>query len=463
MSRWFTALCVLGLLAAGARAEEAQRPLVLRATLDDQMINPGTARYVERAIRTAEDEKAECLVLVLDTPGGMLDSTRRIVKAILSSRVPVIVYVAPSGARAASAGVFITLSAPIAAMAPGTNIGAAHPVAITGDLPGAPEKDAKDKEKKAAGSPMTEKIVNDTVAWARALAAQRGRDPDWVERTVRESESITATEAHEKGVIDLLADNFDDLLKQLDGRKVKLDGSEVTLRTTGAEVQDVEMTWGETVVALLAHPTLALLLLTLGALGILFELHSPGWGVPGTVGVICVVLGFAALAVLPINYAGLALLVVALAMFIAEVKVQSFGLLTLGGMVCLILGGVMLIDSPAGFERISLSVLVPLALACGAISFFLVSNIIRAHTRRVQTGGEALIGGGAVALDRFVPQDDVYVGQVRTQGETWRAVSHTPVEGNETLEIESRQGLTLFVRAVEPEIPSADAITRSQA
>jgi membrane-bound serine protease (ClpP class) len=446
-------------LAMGKESED--QPVVLRAVLDDQTINPGTARFIERAIREAEQAKARCLILELDTPGGLVSSTRHIVKAMRASQVPIVVYIAPEGARAASAGVFITLAAHVTAMAPGTNIGAAHPVSV-GGIPGLPspqpdkDKDKKDKEdqedkKAGSGSVMEEKILNDTVAWVRALAQRSGRDADWAERTVRESESTTAEDAHKLGVADILAPDLDSLLEQLDGRKVTIGKETLTLHVKNAEVRTVEMSWGEQTLALLGNPNVAVLLFVFGFLGILFELYSPGWGVSGTLGVICLILAFASLSVLPFNYAGLALIVVALGMFVAEVKVTSYGMLTLGGIVCLVLGGMMLVDAPTGFQSVSLGILIPLALATAGISVFLLGGIIKAHAKKVQTGGEALLGKGAVALEPFLLEGDSYVGQVRTNGETWRAVSKIPIHSGEVLEIEDRLGLTLLVRTPTPE------------
>jgi len=323
-----TFVSVLGafaLASPGAKAEalaRKDRPTVLQVCLSNEAISPVTARYIQRAIEQAEQERADCLIIILDTPGGLVDSTRDIVKATLRSKVPVVVYVAPPGARAASAGVFITLAAHVAAMAPGTNIGAAHPVQI-GGLPGSPPpKEGKEKgQEPGAKTPMEEKIVNDTVAWARSLAELRGRNADWAARAVKESLSAPASEALKEGAVDLVADDLNDLLARLDGREVTLPDGVMRLRTAGAEVRTLEMWWGERILAVLTNPNVAFLLLIFGFYGILFELYTPGWGVAGTLGVVCLLLGFFALAVLPISYVGLALLAVALALFVAEVFV----------------------------------------------------------------------------------------------------------------------------------------------
>jgi membrane-bound serine protease (ClpP class) len=428
----------------------------MRAVLDDQAISPVTARFVERAIRRAEEERAECLILVLDTPGGLVDSTRGVVRDILSSEVPVVVYVAPSGARAASAGVFVTLAAHVSAMAPATNIGAAHPVQV-GGLPGAPpqreaEEENGEGDKKNRSTPMEVKSVEDTVAWARSLAELRGRNAEWAARAVRESISVPASEAVKEKAVDLLAEDLDDLLSKIDGREVKLLHGTVRLRTANAEVQTLEMWWGEQALALLTNPNVAFLLLIFGFYGVLFELYSPGWGVAGTLGIVCLLLAFLALAVLPINYVGLALLAVALGMFVAEAFVTSYGALTIAGAVCLVLGGTMLVDSPAGFERVSLAVVAPVALATALVTVFLVGSIVRAHRRGVQTGSDALAGAAAAAAEDFVAEDGRFVGLAQVHGELWKAVSPIRVTAGQSLEIEGRQGLTLMVQPVEPAV-----------
>jgi membrane-bound serine protease (ClpP class) len=392
---------------------------------------------------------------VIDTPGGLVDSTRSVVKEILRSEVPVVVYVAPSGARAASAGVFITLASHVAAMAPGTNIGAAHPVAI-GGLPisppatpapqGKPQEAEKEDDTRQPTSPMEGKIVNDTTAWARALAELRGRNAEWAERAVRESLSVSASEAVRERVVDFEAQDLSDLLAQLDGREVRLPHGTVRLGTAGAPVRTHEMWWGERILAVIANPNMAFLLIIFGFYGILFELYSPGWGVAGTLGIVCLVLGFFALAVLPINYVGLVLVLLALAMFAAEAKVTSHGALALGGTACLVLGGLMLVDSPVGFLRVSFAVVAPVAAATALITFFLMSRIVKAHRARVQTGSEELLGAEAVAFDQFSQSDQGFSGTVRTHGEFWKATSAEPIAAGEVVQIEGRDGLTLRVR-----------------
>ncbi|MCI0465158.1 MAG: nodulation protein NfeD [Gemmataceae bacterium] len=470
MHRLLTLVVVLSLstlLIHRAWAEERpskDRPVVLQIRLDDQAITPVTARFLERAIQQAERERAECLVLILDTPGGLVDSTRRIVRDMLGSEVPVVVYVAPSGARAASAGVFITLAGHVAAMAPGTNIGAAYPVQV-GGLPGSPPPEQERKGGDRSAAPLKEKIVNDTVAWARSLAELRGRNADWAARAVKESISVSASAAVKEGVVDLLAEDIEDLLAKIHGRSVTLPSGTVSLNTRSAEVRALEMWWGERLLGVLSNPTVAFLLLIFGFYGILFELYSPGWGVAGTLGVVCLVLAFFSLAVLPVNYAGLGLIALALALFVAEVFVTSYGFLSLGGVVCLVLGGLMLVESPAGFQRISLGALVPVALATAAITVFLVGSIWTAHRGRVQTGGEALVGAEAVALEDFSVSGEGYTGMVRVRGELWRAIAPASVAAGHALEVRGQEGLTLLVQPAWPPngvVSTSDSVRHSE-
>jgi membrane-bound serine protease (ClpP class) len=436
-------------------ASPAESRFVVLANIDNQVVNPATARYLNRVINDAEERKAEALILILDTPGGLLESTREMTRAILNSRVPVVVYVAPSGGRAASAGVFITIAAHAAAMAPGTNIGAAHPVSV-GGVPGVPDespdpagKDGKNNGKEGpAGkrpSPMEEKALNDTVAWAQSIADLRGRNSEWVTRAVKESISATSTEAVKLNVVDFVARDVDDLLKQLDGREVSIRSEKRILNTAGARIDRVDMWWGERTLSALAHPNIAFLLLIFGFYGIILEFYSPGWGVAGTIGVVCLVLGFFALAVLPVNYVGLSLILVGLAMFVAEAFVASHGFLTLGGAICLLFGGLMLVDSPVGFMRVSIWTVAPVVLATVAISMFLVVRIVEAHRTRPATGGEGLLFEPAVADEDFIADGADWRGRVRAHGELWRAVSKAPVQAGAKLRIENRTGLTLQV------------------
>ena len=429
-------------------------PVVIHVRLSDEPITPVTLRFIERALREAQAADAQALVIELDTPAGLLQSTRKIVQDVLRSEVPVVVYVSPSGARAASAGLFITLSSHVAAMAPGTHIGAAHPVQMAG-LPFGPDETPKEtasddeKEKNDDGktavrkTPMDEKIINDTTAWVRSLAEHRGRNAEWAVLAVTESRSIIAAEAVQTNVVDFMATDLDDLLAKIDGREVSLVTGRTQLHTSGAEVRSLDMWWGERLLGVLSNPNIALLLMVFGFYGVLFELYSPGWGVAGTLGVLCLLLSLFGLSVLPVNYVGLALIALALALFVAEAFVSSFGALTVGGIICMVLGGLMLVDSPTGFGRVSVGVLVPIAVATGLVAAFLLTGILRIHRSRALTGTEGLFAQSAVALDDFAKTDGVYTGSVRVAGEIWHAISESPVTEGQTLDITLIEGLVL--------------------
>ncbi len=438
---------MLGITWAADDTPVQRSPLVIQLQIKDQAINQVTARYIKRGIRQAEEEQAECVILMLDTPGGLVNSTRDIVKAILASHVPVVVYVAPSGSRAASAGMFITISGHVAAMAPGTNIGAAHPAQI-GGLPG--RSVLKKSDDKEQPSVMEEKILNDTVAWARSLAKLRERNEEWVVEAVKNSQSAPASEAVEANAVDLMAESIEELLNDIDGKKVMIPQGEQTLQTRQSVIQKVEMWWGERFLAILSNPNLAFLLLVIGFYGVLFELLNPGWGIPGTIGVICLLLAFLALSVLPINYVGLALMGIGLGFFVAEVFLTSYGFLGLGGTLCLVLGGTMLINSPAGFQDLSWSVLIPVAVAAGLITVFVLTYIAKAHREKVQTGGSALKGQKAIAANDFSLKNGTYSGTVQIHGEWWKAISPEPVAAGHTLEVQDQEGLTLYVQPLNP-------------
>jgi membrane-bound serine protease (ClpP class) len=316
-------------------------------------------------------------------------------------------------------------------------------------LPGAPPQREKDDEKAPSKTPMEEKILNDTVAWARSLAELRGRSAEWATRAVKESLSAPASEAVRDNAVDLMADDLKDLLAKIDGREVTLPTGKIRLRTADAEIRQVEMWWGDRILAVLSNPNVALILLIFGFYGILFELYTPGWGVAGVLGVVSISLAFLGLAILPINSVGLVLIAVALALFLAEVFVTSFGALTIGGIFCLILGGIMLVDSPAGFTGVSLQVLIPIAVATGGITFFLVSRIVKTFRRGVQTGSEEMVGKMAHAVDDFAQDHEQWIGTIQTHGELWNAVASTAITKGQSVEILSRDGLSLTIRVTE--------------
>lgn len=449
-------VCAMVLFAASTGyGQDARGPFVLRIRLENEAITPAVAQFLDRAIEEAAEQQAQCLVVELSTPGGYLHATERMVTTIYESPVPIVVYVSPSGARAASAGVFVTMAAHVAAMAPGTHIGAAHPIQLgmPSDIPGAPKNEGDQEHERlenlAPSAPGEQKILNDTVARARAIAEYRQRNVEWAAAAVAENRVDIAKDALAEGVIDLIAKDVNDLLTQIDGRSatVKRDGVEKTvqLHTKASQIRTLEMWWGEKLLAIISNPNVAMLLLMFGVYGVLYELYSPGWGISGTLGVVSLVLAFFGLSVLPINYAGLALIAVALALFAAEAFVTSYGALTVGGIVCLLLGGTMLVDTPHEFLRVSQSVLIPIAVSTGLIVVLLLSSVVKAHRSRVQTGGEGLIGMHGSAREKFSLRNDHYEGQVFVRGEIWQAVSSQAITSGQEIEVKGRQGLTLTV------------------
>jgi membrane-bound serine protease (ClpP class) len=401
----------------------------------DGIINPVVVEYMLESIRQSEEEQATAVIFQLDTPGGLVSSTRLIVKALLNADIPVVVYVSPSGARAASAGTFITMAGHIAAMAPGTNIGAAHPVSGSGeDIEG----------------DMRKKAENDIAAFARSIADQRGRNADWAEAAVRESVSITETQALEQNVIDIVAEDVPALLHQLDGRKVSVSGTEVTLRTAGAIVRYREMTWRQQVLAVLSHPQIALMLISLGSLGLMIELYNPGLIFPGVIGAISLLLAFYSMQMLPINYSGLALIGLALIMFILETQVPSFGMLTVGGVIAMLLGSLMLIDSPEEFLRIPLTTILVVVGTTSALFIFIIGAATRTLSRQPVTGQEGMIGLRGTVTRRIDPTGPP--GTVSLQGSLWIARSDTPIEAGETIQVVAVDGIKLTVAKTTQEV-----------
>lgn len=390
------------------------------------IINPATARFITESIDKAINNNAQCLIIQLDTPGGLMDSMRSIVKKILTANIPIIVYVSPSGARAASAGVFITLAAHIAVMAPSTHIGAAHPVTL-----------GEGKESKT----MSEKIVNDTVSYIKTIAKTRGRNVDWAEKAVRKSVSITEEEALRQNVIDFISPDLNDLLTKIDGKVIKFDGVSRTLSTKGVKPRSLEMSWRYRLLDIISNPTIAYILLMLGIYGIFFELSNPGAILPGVVGGIFLILAFYALQMLPINFAGLALIIFAIILFIAEIKVVSHGLLAIGGIISLFLGSLMLIESPAEYMRISLSVIIPAVIVSAAFFIFAITMAVRARMKKPTTGMEGLVGETGVASTEINPE-----GKIIIRGEFWNAFSNEPIEKGEKVEVIAVKNLKLQVK-----------------
>jgi membrane-bound serine protease (ClpP class) len=390
------------------------------------IIAPSLADFFVSAIRKAEDGGAHAIIFELDTPGGLDTSMRVIIKEILRSPVPVVVYVSPSGARAASAGAFITIAAHVATMAPGTNIGAAHPVHMGGG---------------EADEEMTRKVENDAAAYMRGLAERRGRNATWAEDAVRKSVSATATEALKLKVIDLIAENRADLLTKIDGRTVETGAGKITLKTKAAKIVEVEMGLRDKVLSVISNPTIAYVLLILGMAGLYFELSTPGAILPGVLGGICLILAFYAFQTLPINYAGLLLIILGVVLFIAEVTVVSHGILTIGGITAMILGSLMLIDSPAPFLQISLSAILGVTAATTAFFVFAIGAVLRAHRRQPATGREGLVGQVGVARTRLDPDGLIFI-----RGEIWNATCAEGAESGEQVQVTSVAGLKLNVK-----------------
>ena len=425
--------------------------------LDDDTINPVTAGYIINSIDSAYREGAECLIIEIDTPGGLLSSTRLIVKKIMSSEIPVIIYVYPSGSRAGSAGVFITYAGHVAAMAPSTNIGAAHPVDIGGggrsvwdalrdliDSLSKEDQSNKDTEKETESRDILgSKVLQDTTAFIKALAKERNRNIEWAVKSVTESSSITEEEAMKKGVIDIIAKDENDLLNKLNGRRVTVSGKTQTLNTQNVALRYKTMDFRQRFLNVLANPNIAYILLLLGFYGLLFEVTHPGIGFPGIAGAICIILAFFSMQALPTNYAGLALIILGIILFIAEVKVPGFGLLTLGGLVCMVLGSLLLFESPYQLMRVSLMLIFSFSTATAFITVGLLRAVVIAHKRKVVSGKEGLLGSIGKARTKIDPKLE---GKVFIHGEIWNAVSKEKIKKGDSIQIVRVEGLTLEVK-----------------
>jgi membrane-bound serine protease (ClpP class) len=426
----------LVLLLSGALAPAAvwAAPSPVATLQLDGVISPVTVRLLEAALTRAQAERAGAVIVLLDTPGGLERSMRVICQRLLNADIPVIVYVAPTGARAASAGVFVTMAAHVAAMAPATNIGAAHPVAVGGGV---------DKE-------SMKKIENDAAAFARTIAAARGRNAEWAEKAVRESVSITEREAVRLEVVDLIAESVPDLLDKIDGRSVKTARGPVTLQTRGATVTAIEIGFRDRVLNVITDPNVAYILMMLGVLGLFFELSTPGVILPGVIGGISLILAFFAFQSLPINYAGLLLILFGIALFLAEINVVSHGVLATGGIVALGLGSLMLFDAPEVGFRVSWWVVLPTVGVTAGVFLFVVAAGVRALRGRSPAGGSALVGQTGVAREALS-----FEGQVLVHGELWRAVArNTPVAAGSRVRVVDANGLTLTVeKAGEGDAP----------
>ncbi|UCF82634.1 MAG: nodulation protein NfeD [Desulfobacteraceae bacterium] len=388
-------------------------------------INPGTAMYVTRGLEKAVKQGAGLAILRIDTPGGLASSMRTIVKALLNSPIPVAVWVGPKGAGAASAGVMITVAAHIAAMAPGTNIGAAHPVTAGG----------KDIDKT-----MSEKVVNDMAAYARGIAEDKGKNGEWVEKAIRESVSITADEALKNNVIDLVAKDIDELLQLLDGREVNVVGGKITLKTADMKKNYFHPGWRDKVLKTISDPNIAYILMMIGLAGLYFELSHPGAIFPGVIGAISLILAFFSFQTLPVNYAGLLLIVLAIIFFIAEIKVTSYGVLSIGGLISLTIGSIMLFEE----VRVSLKLMAPTILLVGGFFVVVAGLAFRAYRAKPRSGTDGLLGDVGLVKERIDPEGLIFV-----HGEYWRATASERVEPGEKVEVLGVDGLILQVKKAD--------------
>jgi membrane-bound serine protease (ClpP class) len=421
-------LLCLGMAEKGVRAAETVP--VFDVVTVSAAITPPVAEYVLQRISAAALGRAAGVIIRLDTPGGLDLAMRDIAKGILNAPLPVIVYVAPAGARAASAGLIITISAHVAAMSPGTNIGAAHPVGI--GIGGAMDKT------------MSEKVVNDAVAYVRGIAKQRGRNEEWVEKAVRKSESIPAEQALRLKVIDIVAEDLNALLTQLDGREVSLVGVKHVIRTKGAILNEQKMGARQRILAALSDPNIAYILLLVGLAGLYFEFSNPGAILPGVIGGISLILAFFAMQTLPVNYAGIALILFAIVLFIAEIKVISNGLLTVGGVVALLIGSLMLFETPEASLRISWTVLIP-AVTITSLFFIIVIGIaVKAQLRKPQGGKEGMVGGEGRAVTAVFA-----AGKVMISGEYWSAFSDREIAAGSPVRVIKVENLRVKVEGIE--------------
>ncbi|MBX3043817.1 MAG: nodulation protein NfeD [Candidatus Kapabacteria bacterium] len=391
-------------------------------------IGPATAMYIRNGLDEAIDIKSNALIIKLNTPGGLLESTRDIASYLLDSEIPVIVYVAPGGARAGSAGVFITLAGHIAVMAPGTNIGAAHPVGLGGT---------------SDSTVMGQKVENDAAAFVRTIAQKRNKNADWAERAVRESISSTENEAFEEGVIDYIAKDINDLVRLCDSHPINIDDKEFLLDIKDAEIIYRDMNWKESLLAFISNPNIAYILILVGVYGLFFEIKSPGTIVPGTVGGISILLAAYSLQMMPINYVGLALMVLGIVLFIIEIFVTSYGVLTIGGIISFTIGSIMLIDSPFEFMRISMGLIITAVVITTALFAVIVIFAVKAQKERKVTGEHTIIGDVGVAKTLIEPG---LRGKVLIQGELWQAISEDTIQVNEKVTAIAVKSMTITVK-----------------
>ncbi len=437
--RWILAVCLvgaIGMLAALPVLAAADEAVVLHM---DGAIGPAMADYVVQGLDAAADRHAELVILEMDTPGGLDSAMRRIIKAILASPVPVVTYVAPSGSRAASAGTYILYASHLAAMAPATNLGAATPVELMGGNSPTPAKPKTAEERK---------ILNDAIAYIRGLAMLRGRNADWAEQAVRNAASLTAEHALQQHVIDLMANNIPDLLAKLNGRQVVTEAGTLTLHTAGIKVHDYRRNFRIKFLAVLTDPTVAYILLLIGIYGLMFEGFNPGGVLPGVVGAIALLLALYAFHALPVNFAGLALIVLGIILFVTETFVPAYGTLSIGGLTAFVIGSIILMDTHVPGFAISRSLIAGLSTAAALIVIGTLWFAVRSRRRPVVTGAEELLGSSGYVLTDFTGGG----GTVRIHSEIWNAESSMPLHAGDTVRVIRRSGLKLVVEPLRPSI-----------
>ncbi|NJN51490.1 MAG: nodulation protein NfeD [Gammaproteobacteria bacterium] len=447
------AIRVLGLAAllSFATASVAAAPQVWLLELEGA-ISPATADYFISSLHDAQAAGATALVVRLDTPGGLDNSMRAMIKEILASTIPVVFYVSPNGSRAASAGTYLMYASHVAAMAPATNIGSSTPVSLGGGSspfpsPTKPAGDDKADDAPAAtdgGSAMERKVINDAVAYIRGLAMLRGRNAEWAEKTVRDAANLTANDALAENVIDLIAPDFDSLLTAIDGRVVTINGQALTLAVAGAEITRLEPGWRYELLAFITDPNMAYILLMVGIYGIILEFYNPGMGVPGVTGVICLLLAAYALQMLPVNYAGLALMLLGIALMVAEAFTPSIGVFGIGGAIAFVIGSIILMDTDLPAYQISIPIIAAFAASSIGVFLFAVGAALRARRSPVVTGKESMVGATASALADFDGR-----GRVRAFGEIWQADASQPIHKGAKLKVTGVDGLILKVEPQE--------------
>lgn len=449
MKLFMRLILVVGILLVGMHPLfSAERSEVAYLLEINGVINPATANYFEHGLQKAQQQNAEFVILKLDTPGGLDVSMRDIIKQIIASPIPVITYVAPSGSRAASAGTYILYASHIAAMAPATNLGAATPVQLKPTFtPDEDKSPLKDTDKQVdSGDAMQHKIMNDAVAYIRGLAKLRGRNQQWAEQAVRHAASLTAEEALQKNVIDLIAVNQRDLLQQLDGKKVSVLGTEVTLHTTGVTLKQMLPDWRNKLLNIITDPNIAYILMMIGIYGLIFEFANPGSVVPGTIGSICLLLALFSFQILPINYAGLALILLGIALMVAEAFQPSFGILGLGGAVAFIAGSVILIDTDMPGYGINLGLIAGFTVATVGFFVLALGLVFKARHKPIVSGKEEMLGAECEVLENFEQQ-----GLVRVHSETWTARSLQAMQKGQKARVTAIDGLILTIVPITAE------------